>query len=63
MANRKSPSTLPTKKELLDALDRVDRRITRLYSLWDDDLTPNLRATLRRIQSPVFGLLMRARRR
>ena len=64
MPQRKyKPMAVPHKEELLEAIDRADRQLTRLYSKWGDGIPIALRIELHDIATPLLRLLMRSGRR
>lgn len=55
--------TVPTKLELLDAIDRTDAKLTDFFSQWGTSIPDIVRTELREIANELFALLIRARRR
>lgn len=53
----------PRPREVLDTLDRFERRIARLAAKWSDSIPAPVRLALRRHSAEPFRVLMRAGRR
>lgn len=59
----RGPMRVPTKKELLDAMDGTERKLTEMVGRWQDSIPAEVRAEIRQIALPLLRLLLRAGRR
>ena len=63
MRRPRTPSTLPTKGELLNAIDEAERALTEMIGRWEDGIPGVIRDEIRKATAPLLKLLIQAHRR